>query len=106
MNICCVNNASTFILASTAYTMQGLPQTNIQNQLYAQIEGIKNIPMRVVSNWPAFLSFGAIDYVVNQLVSLVPMVDGAAGTFVVGVLRGFRDTTKFVTWGAVGDKPL
>jgi hypothetical protein len=86
--------------------MQGLPQTNIQNQLYAQIEGIKSIPMRVVSNWPTIVSFGGVDYVVNQIISLVPMVDGVAGSFVIGLLRGLRDTVKFVTWNAVGDRAV
>lgn len=81
-------------------------QQDVQGKLYAQIEGIKNIPMRFASAWPTFFSFAVIDYTVNSLIMLVPDVGGPGGTILFNVLRGARDTAKFVTWGAIGSNSI
>ncbi len=72
-----------------------------KNKLYAQLEAIKGIPMKVICNWPAFLSFGLIDWAATAIIRGVPGMTGTSGEILDIALNGFRDTTKFVTWEAV-----
>ena len=87
--------------SSVVFILSLVSMQDVQSKFYAQVEAIKNIPMRIVSNWPAFFSFGFVDFAINSLINMVPMVDGGAGTVLTYTLRGMRDTTKQVTWEAI-----
>ncbi len=102
MSVCCATSAvGPLILTTGVYNMQ-----DVSSKLNAQIEGVKNIPMRVVANWPTFFTFGLVDWVVNSIIFAIPAVDGMGGSVLTGTLRGMRDTFKFVTWGAIGDRAI
>ncbi len=79
----------------------GSTMDNAQAKLWAQVEAIKGIPCKILLNWPAFLSFGLIDWAATAIIRGVPGMTGVSGEILDIALNGFRDTTKFVTWEAV-----
>jgi hypothetical protein len=70
-------------------------------QFWSQLEKIKNIPGRVIANWPAYFSFALSDYAVAMIVGVTPAIGGPVGTVINYGLVGFRDVAKQVTWEAV-----
>lgn len=92
MSACC---APTALVFSTLFTMQ-----DVQAQFFAQLEAIKNVPGRVLANYPAFFSLGLINIVTATVINAVPSLPGYGGDVLNAALNGFADVTKHVAWEA------
>lgn len=62
--------------------------------------GIQQIPGRVLANWPAFFSFGLVNYVSGMLIAALPQMSGYAGVMERAAIGGARDVVTMVTWEA------
>ena len=65
-----------------------------------QYAGLATIPGRVLSNWPAFFSFGLVNYVSGLVLSAIPTMSGYTGVVERAAIGGARDVITMVTWEA------
>ena len=54
-------------------------------------------------NWPAFFSFGLVNYVTGMMLSTLPPMSGYVGLVERAAIGGARDVVTMVTWEAVKD---
>lgn len=66
--------------------------------------GIQAIPSRVFANWPAFFSFGLVNYVTSMIIDAVPNLGGYAGLVERAAIGGARDVITMVTWESIRNK--
>ena len=69
-----------------------------------KLQKIQTIPMTVLNNWPAMISFAVVDYISEAIIRMIPRMGGYAGFVEVNIVNGARDVVKFATWDAVRDR--
>lgn len=66
--------------------------------LSTQVQGLKNVPMSTLMNWPAYFSFAAVRVVAGTIIGVIPNMGGPVGVLINAGVAGFTDVVKFVTW--------
>lgn len=74
---------------------------NVGNSLMQQVEAMKNIPMRVLANWPAFFGFFGVNYLAGVVLSAVPQLGGTIGVIEAAAVQGAVNVLNHVTWEAI-----
>ena len=75
--------------------------SGITGPLMQQFEAVKNIPMRVLANWPAYFGFFGVNYIAGIVLSAVPQLGGTVGVVEQAAVQGFVNVLNHVTWEAV-----
>lgn len=63
-----------------------------------QLNGLKEIPGVVLSNWPAFFGFSVVRYVSSLVLGMIPNVGGVAGRLETVAMAGAVDVINHVAW--------